>query len=287
MSRAARRAFGLILLICALTLLPGQGKADETVVKVGGDKISEADLIFLIGGGGADAMQTGLALVQMDMKAREELANRVAEQVLLALAARERKLHQKPEIARMLRWQEIQELAGAYLAEIGASWDLSEPTVKKYYDEHPDEFIQAEAVKIKYIALPRDADAAEVIAALKAGSDFAQTSAKYGDRNAPLEGAAESGWLEKGLVRKEFESAFFSSKTTGLLDPIKTDADTYVVEITSRREPELLPWNEAKDEARQRLERTLLKNEIEKLKKAHPVVVDERALRNLGGVETK
>ena len=286
MSGTARRALGLFLLVFALTFLAARSDADETVVKVGGDKISEADLLFLIGGG-EDAMQTGLALVQMDMKAREELVNRVADQVLLALAARERKMHLKPEVARMLRWQEVQKLAGVYLAEVGASWDLGEPAAKKYYDEHPDEFIQAEAVKIKYIALPRNANSAEVLVALKAGTDFAQVSAKYGDRSVPLDGAAESGWLEKGLVRKEFEGAFFSSKTVGLLEPIETDVNTYVVEITSRRESELLPWDEARDEARQRLERALFKNEIEKLKKSHPVLVDEKALRNLGGAEAK
>lgn len=289
MRGAARSAAGLFILLCALFFSPLRSSADETavVVKVGGEGITEADLLFLIGGGEADAMQVGFALVRMDMKAREEMANHAADQLLLALAAREGKMHLKPEVARLLRWQEIQILAGAYIAQTGAGWDLSEPAAKRYYEEHPDEFIEAEAVKVRYISLPKGTDPGEVLSVLRGGADFVRTKMKYETKDASLDGVSESSWLQKGLVRREFEEAFFSSKAIGLLDPVETDTHTYIIEITSRRESAPLSWDEAQDEARQRLERALFKSELEKLKKSHPVAVDEKALRNLGGAEAK
>lgn len=288
MSRPLRIALCVFLLLLLPVVYYGTSRAEPFVVSVGDEKVSQDDLLFMIAsnvGDDGDGMKTGLALVQMDAKARSDFANQVADEMLFALAAREKELHKDPNTVRMLRFQEMRTLAGLYLADASRNWDISDTAVKQYYEENPLEFMEAEAVKIKYLLLPDTLDANDIVAQAKSGLDLKSIAEKHA-LSGDSYGLNESEWMEKGLVKKDFETAFFASDKTGLVDPIPAANGTYLVEITARREPRKLSWEEARMEASQRLQRFLLKQEVETLRKKYPVNIDEKFLQQLGGAET-
>ncbi|MDR1471082.1 MAG: peptidyl-prolyl cis-trans isomerase [Synergistaceae bacterium] len=275
------------LILCALVFASLAGAADREVVRVGDETISEADMLFMISssaGDSGDGMRTGLALVQMGMRERTEMAGQMANELMYAEAARAAGLHKNPDAERMLRWQEIRALAGIYLAEISASWDLSDTAAKKYYEGHPDEFVQAEAVKMRYLALPPSFSEASA----KSLSPDLTTIESYAARcgiSVDLSVISQSDWMEKGLVRAEFEAPFFSKDRIGIIEPIKSEGVYYLIEITERRPPRQMSWEKSSTEAKQRLQRYLLVLEAEKLKSRYPVSIDERALAELGAAQ--
>lgn len=278
----ARRPVYPFLIAAALLVFASISWAESQIASVGKEKISDADMLFMISsnvGDNGDGMRTALALVQMGDKARLDLVNQLVDELLFATAAREKKLHMDAETARMLRWQEIRTLAGLYLADVSQTWDTGTTAVKKYFDEHPEEFVQAEAVKIKYLMLPTSYDNA-ILMDIERGEPFQSVAGKYYLTTEPG-GFEPSAWMEKGLVKPEFAGAFFSSKQIGRLSPLQIEDVVYIVEITERREPRQLSWEEAQAEASQRLQRYLLKQEVERLKKTHPVKIDNNALSDL------
>ncbi|MDR1885655.1 MAG: peptidyl-prolyl cis-trans isomerase [Synergistaceae bacterium] len=284
-----RRVFApLFVPLLLLTCIVAAGRAEERNVAVVGDLgITERDLLFMISanaGDEGDGLRTGMALVQMDERARIEMINQMADELLLSLAAREAGLDRNPAAEQMLRWQEIRTLAGLYLADASRRWDTGEAAARKYFGDHPEEFAQAEAVRMKYIALDPGEDMDALSSDIASGAGLRDVAQK---RNVPLDsqGFTESEWMERGLVLREFEDAFFSTDGVGLLPPIKSDSAIYVVEITARRPKRQMSWEEAAPEAAGRLQRFLLRNEIESLKQRRPVSIDVEALNGLGRIE--
>lgn len=274
----------LLLILLLTSVLSGAVLEERKIAQVGKEAITERDLLFLLStnvGDQGDGMRTALALVQMDERARLEMTEGFADQLLLSMAAQRKKLHEDPEIARIIRWQEIQTLAGAYLAEIGSAWDLSEEAAKSYYEEHPDEFIQAEAVKIRSFMMTASADVTILAKAASVNPDFDELAHQYDIAEDAL-GMTESPWMEKGLIGGDLERLLFESDVRGLLSPITSEAGTRVIEVTDRRPARLLTWEEARVEARQRLQRFYLRREIETQRSATPVSIDVEVLNQLG-----
>lgn len=283
--RYSRRAALPLIVLASFLLVIAAFAAERELARVGKEKISEEDMLFMISaqvGDEGDGMKTGLALVQMGERERQEMIGQLSDELLLAQAAKEAGLHKKPDTVRLLRWQEIRTLAGLYLTEASRKWDTGDDAVRAYYDAHPEEFMQAAAVKIKYLILPASLDVAS--ADIGEADTLSSLAEKY-QLKPDSEGFQESEWLEKGFVKKEFEAAFFADEMIGLLSPTVSDGLTYLIEVTQRREPQLLAWEESALEATQRLQRALLKEEIETLKKTHPVKIDEVVLSELGGTK--
>ena len=266
---------------------PAANFDDRNIVAVDGERITERDVIFTISvsaGDGGDGLRTGMALLQMDERARVDLINRLTDELLLSIEARNRGLDKDPAASSMLKWQEIQSLAGLYLADASRSWDTSEEAARKYFDDHPEEFVQAEAVKMKYLETDAGSGIADLSLDAAPGADLRVIAER---KKIPLDfpGLTESEWIERGFSDGKFDDAFFSSEVIGLIPPIESDNKVYFVEITSRRPPRQLSWSEAAPEAAERLRRFLLKEEIGRLRSKHAVSVDIEALNGLGGIE--
>ncbi|MDR3332951.1 MAG: peptidyl-prolyl cis-trans isomerase [Synergistaceae bacterium] len=282
MKRGAALAILAVLFLCAWSF-PLQG-AEKNIALVGEDAVTEDDMLFMISanaGEEGDGLKTGLALVQMGDGERLEMANQLADEILLSLAAKEMGLDREPGAAKMLKWQEIRALAGLYLAYASKSWDIGEDAARNYFESHRDEFAQAEAVKMRYLALPDGSDANSLSMDISKSLDLGSIAGKHGlPPDSPV--LAESEWLERGLVGRDFDEALFSSDAVGVLPPLNSGGSLYIIEITDRRPKRMLSWEESSQEAAQRLGRSMLRQEIEKLRLKHPVSVDRMALSDIG-----
>ncbi|MDR3355385.1 MAG: peptidyl-prolyl cis-trans isomerase [Synergistaceae bacterium] len=261
---------------------------ERNIAAVDGEHITERDVIFTISvsaGDDGDGLRTGMALLQMDERARIDLIDRLTDELVLSIEAKSRGLDKDPAAASMLRWQEIQSLAGLYLADASKGWDTSEGAARKYFDDHPEEFVQAEAVKMKYIEIDTGSDAIALASGAVSG-DGLLAIAERGKLPLDSPGLTESEWIERGFSSGKFDDAFFSNDAIGIIPPIESDNKIYLIEITSRRPPRQLSWNEAAPEAAERLRRHLLKQEITRSRDKHAISIDIAALNGLGGIET-
>lgn len=266
-----------------LVFLAGVFAGERRIVSIGSETIDTDDVLLRVSAGvgdSGDGLRTGLALVQMGERGRKELVGQMTDELLCAIAAKDQALDRDPEVARMLRWQEIHTLAGLYLTAAARSWDLGDASVHRYFDQHPEEFVDAEAVRIKYLTMKLEYSVDSFRQESKSGATLADIAKKHAEHLIESD-LIESDWMEKGLVRQEFAPFFFTTTETGLLDPIVAKDAIYLVDIVERRPPRQLFWEEARPEASQRLHRSLLQQEMDVLRKRYEVQVDEKMLEAL------
>lgn len=137
----------------------------------------------------------------------------------------------------------------------------AEEDVKKYYDEHPDEFSQKESVSASHILLSTqeaadDAAVAEVKAEaekLKAqlgeedGKSFEELATAHSDCPSKAQGGS-LGEFGRGQMVPEFEEAAFSQKVGEVGEPIKTQFGYHIIKVTEKKEAKKMPYAEVQEE---------------------------------------
>jgi len=127
--------------------------------------------------------------------------------------------------------------------EVGRRLQVSQGDVRKYYDEHKQEFMQPEQVRVSEIIIPtaETASAAEVSQAeskanevrgmaLK-GGDFADLAKKYSGGPTAAQGG-ELGQFKPGALPKVFEDATFKLKVGEVTEPIRSRQGFVILKVT-------------------------------------------------------
>ena len=146
---------------------------------------------------------------------------------------------------------------------------VSDEDVRLYYDQHPAETKRREAVPIRQILIRIDpngpgqtrAAAREKIEAilseLRAGSEFEEMARRYSEG----EGASEGG--DRGILIRGagapplIARAAFSLAAGEISDVIETRQGFHLLKVGERRPAGIVPFDEAKDRIRARLESTV------------------------------
>ncbi len=136
-----------------------------------------------------------------------------------------------------------------------------EEKVKKYYDEHPDEFSQKEMVAASHILLSTQEAADETaIAAVKAEADklkeqlgkedgktFEELATAHSDCPSKAQGGS-LGEFGRGQMVPEFEKAAFTQKIGEVGAPIKTQFGYHLIKVTDKKEAKTTPYAEVQEE---------------------------------------
>ncbi len=144
----------------------------------------------------------------------------------------------KPDVIAEMETAKEAALFDRYVRDVVSSQVVKDADVKKYYDEHPDEFTTPERVKVRHIVVigngagphPKTNEqaleaikqiatelhaksgsvhAADPVAAARIrGSYFAEMARKYSEDGA-AETGGDLGWVVKGQLDPQFEAAAF------------------------------------------------------------------------------
>lgn len=147
---------------------------------------------------------------------------------------------------------------------------VSDSEMKKYYDEHIDEYkkdeVEASHILIKTTddqnkPLP-EADqkkakekAEKVLKEVKAGGDFAELAKKYSQDPGSAEQGGSLGTFGKGMMVKEFEDAAFGMEPGQVSNLVKTDFGYHIIKVTDR-----IKETTSFDEAKEGIKEEILKN---------------------------
>ena len=125
--------------------------------------------------------------------------------------------------------------------------DVSEQTLRQYFEDHKAEFIAREerATRHILIAVPPGADedavaearakAQDVLEQLRAGGDFAALAKEYSDDPGSSETGGDLGWVERGVMVPAFEAAAFALAEGALSDLVRTDFGFHIIQVTDIR----------------------------------------------------
>lgn len=125
--------------------------------------------------------------------------------------------------------------------EMGSRINIPDEDVKKYYDEHLQEFVRPEQVVLGEIFLSTEKKSPEEAAVimrkaedylnrLKKGEDFAEMAKRYSEGSTAKDGGG-LGVFERGQLSKQLEDATFSLPRNGLTDIIQTKTGYEILKV--------------------------------------------------------
>lgn len=148
----------------------------------------------------------------------------------------------RPDVQADMESAKESALFDRYVRDVVSSSIVTDAEVKKYYDEHPDEFTTPERVKVRHIVVvgngagPHPKTKEQALEAIKAvatelhskiggvhaadpaaaarirGSYFAELARKYSE-DGSAEMGGDLGWVVKGQLDPQFEAAAFKLDT--------------------------------------------------------------------------
>ncbi len=127
-----------------------------------------------------------------------------------------------------------------------------EQRAREIYRADTTRFEVVEEVQASHIlVLSTDTDAeqkaAQILADLKAGKDFAELAkAKSQDPGSGSKGG-DLGFFKRGRMVKEFEDAAFKMKVGDVSDVIKSQFGFHIIKVTDRKEPGKQPFEQVRE----------------------------------------
>ena len=277
-----------VIAVFSFVLLIGTSAAmaaDKPVLTVGTSTLDEKEVLNLMATTtGGNQMMVGLMLAQSTLPERVELVNQMAHALLFAEAAKAKGLDSRPDVAFQIKWQTMQILMQAYFEQYASKWDMSEKTVKNYYDTHKNEFYEAPAAHTRHILTQTEGDALNAAMEIYKTKDFAKVASEYSRDPNSAKNGGDLGWVEKGMMVAPVEAAIDGASIGSLVGPVNSDYGWHIIEVTERRSGRQLSFNESGEKAAQGLQREYLENELKELEAKFSVNIDEKTLENLGGI---
>jgi peptidyl-prolyl cis-trans isomerase C len=271
----------MILQVAMVVLLAGANvNADEfnpVLGKVADFVFREADLDRLMASQPPEVQKR----FQDDPQQKVNLVRDLLIKKTVVAKARKDGFEKKPEIKEQLSYLIDNFLAQEYLAKIVvANVAVSEDDAKKYYEEHEQEFVIPEQIKVRHILFettketsPADREKAkltadETLQRLKKGEDFAKVAIEVSqDQNSAKKGG-ELGTITRGKTNSDdFEKAAFQLKQGELSDVVISNYGLHIIKVDQRQESRTARY----DEVREFIQKNL-KQEMEQ-KKAQEFIV--------------
>ncbi|MBL7574802.1 peptidylprolyl isomerase [Peptoniphilus asaccharolyticus] len=142
-----------------------------------------------------------------------------------------------------------------------ADFKATEDEIKKYYDEHKDEYFTADAAHI----LVKDVNEANLIKKeLAKGADFAQIAKEKSTDKGTAEKGGELGEFSNGMMVKEFEDVVKSIKVGEISDPVESQFGFHIIKLNKFENKKL---EEVKENIESAVTQQKYKDYLDKLKK--------------------
>jgi peptidyl-prolyl cis-trans isomerase C len=151
---------------------------------------------------------------------------------------------------------------------------VTEEEAKKYYDEHTDQFKQAEQVKASHILIQVAPDASDekkteakkkitvVQEKLKKGEDFAVVAKESSEGPSKSRGG-DLGFFQRGKMDKSFEEAAFALEPGKVSDVVETRFGYHIIKVDEKKPEATLAFSDEKDKIEQFLKQQKTREKIE------------------------
>ena len=140
---------------------------------------------------------------------------------------------------------------------------VTDEDVRNYWQTHPQEFAGEQEIHARHIFVgftPGSEDeeararrrAESLLARIKKGEDFGALARSESEGPSASDGG-ELGWLRRGTIQPELDRVAFDLPSGGVSEPVRTRAGFHILKVDERRGGEPLPFEEVKEEIRNRL----------------------------------
>ncbi len=148
--------------------------------------------------------------------------------------------------------------------EVGSRINIGNDEVKKYYDEHPQEFTRPEQVELSEIFLSTDGKSPEEIAAVQKkaedlhqrvanGEEFGEIAKRYSEGSTAKEQSGDLGTYQRGQLSPQLEAVVFKMEKGQITDVIQTKTGFEVLKVENHYQSGLQPMSKVENEIMNRL----------------------------------
>lgn len=243
---AAIAAAALLASPAAFAQAPPAAAPDPVLAKVNGEDIHLSDV--------SEALST-LPPEYRQMPPQmlyPKILDQLISQKAVVELAKKQGLDRDPQVVKQMALAQEQALQAAAIRKAVAPL-VTEDAVKAAYDKDIAGKPAEQEAHAAHILVANEADAAKIIAQLKAGGDFTALA----KANSTDPGAAQGGdlgWFKKGDMLPEFSAAAFALKPGEITDkPVKTQYGWHVIKLEELRPVAVPAYAEAHDEIRQKM----------------------------------
>ncbi len=272
---------------------------EEIVAKVNGDIVTRGDIDRARKQIEADLRQKGVASPELEKQLAERTKGILSEridQLLLVQKGKEMSINVDPEVSKYIAQLQLeskiadQEKFQAYVREqsgqpyedfksdirngiltrrvinqeVSGRINVPRADVKKYYEDHKNEFVRQEQVFLREILISIEGkDAKGIAAAEKKAKDLsarAKKGEKFGDLARDNSDAAsgknfgELGAFKRGELDKRIEDTVFKQDRGFVTDPILIDKKGYLIlKVEERFKEGQAPFEEVENEVMEKL----------------------------------
>jgi peptidyl-prolyl cis-trans isomerase C len=224
------RPLGVIALIAAL-MAPAALRAqdsDAVIARVNGVDIRQSDLAFA-----QEEVGSSMPAQIPPEQKREYLITYLTDVVILAQAAEQQKLDDKPDVKRQMAFERNKVLMEALLQNAGKAAQTDD-AMHKVYDEAVKQTANEQEVRARHILVPTEEEAKAIEAQLKAGADFA-TLAKEKSKDPGAANGGDLGYFTKDQMVPEFADAAFKLDKGQISDPVHTQFGWHIIKVEDKR----------------------------------------------------
>jgi peptidyl-prolyl cis-trans isomerase C len=223
------RSLGAVA-IAALLLAPSaapRAQDDPVVARVNGVDIHQSDIAI------AEEDVGGNMPAMPPEQKREYLITYLTDVVILAQAAEQQKLGDRPDVKHRLAFERNKVLMDAMLQNAAKAAE-TDAEMHKVYDQAVKEMGAEQEVHARHILVETEAEAKAIEAELKKGADFAD-EAKKKSKDPGAANGGDLGYFTKDQMVPEFAEAAFKLDKGQISDPIHTQFGWHIIKVEDKR----------------------------------------------------
>jgi peptidyl-prolyl cis-trans isomerase C len=222
---------------------------DKVVLTVGDQKMTYAQFEAIVNSLPEQSRATARG------PARKQFAENLVRIMVLSEEGKRRKIDQSPTYKIQSAFQAQNVLAGAAYEDINKNMKVDDAELRKYYDEHKQEFEQVHArhilIRMQGSPVPvrpgqKDLTDAEALAKAQelrkkivAGADFATLAIAESDDQGSGAKGGDLGFFKKQQMVPTFEQAAFAMKPGELSEPVKTQFGYHIIKVEAHEDKSL------------------------------------------------
>lgn len=174
--------------------------------------------------------------------------------------------------------------------EVDDKIKVSEEELKKYYEEHKDDFKKPEMWRASHILVASEGEAKDIMALLSGGKNF-QDLAKEKSIDATSSRGGDVGYFKKGQVMPEFENVCFNLKIGQTSGIVHTQFGYHIIKLTDKRLESVQSFEEARpaieNELKIKKRNELFDKLVLDLKNKYRVRVEDDAVKAIEAINSK
>ncbi len=267
----------IIPALCVLFAVSGCGKSPkgEVLASIGGEKITVADFDERI----SNLPERYQTVVQ---KRKGEFLQELINDKLLYQEAINKGLHKDREVLGVIAEARKKILIARLLKDdVDDVINVTEEEIVEFYGTNNDKYMMPEIMRVSHILVPSREEAENILKELSEGAVF-EDMARAKSVDPTAQRAGDIGYFPKGQLMPEFENACAVLDVDEISGVVKTKLGYHVIKLTDRREPELRPLEQVREDIKSRLRtierRRIFNKLLDRLRNETTVKINEEAL---------